>query len=77
MTYLAGPAARRINGEVFVVHGGLVALLAPPTVRAAFRTDTGTSWTPAGLNSVLEKLFPHDDPPIGFVCEETLPLAGP
>lgn len=75
VTYLAGPAARRINGEVFVVHGGMVAVLAPPTVRAAFHTDGGRSWTPAALNGVLEKLFPNDDPPVGFVCEETLPLA--
>jgi NAD(P)-dependent dehydrogenase (short-subunit alcohol dehydrogenase family) len=75
VTYLAGPAGRRINGEVFVVHGGLVALLAPPTVRATFHAD-GNSWTPAGLNGVLDKLFPHDDPLVGFVCEETLPLAG-
>jgi NAD(P)-dependent dehydrogenase (short-subunit alcohol dehydrogenase family) len=79
VTYLAGPAARRINGEVFVVHGGMVAVLAPPTVRAAFHTDGGRSWTPAALNGVLEKLFPNPapntDPPVGFVCEETLPLA--
>jgi 3-oxoacyl-[acyl-carrier protein] reductase len=80
VTYLAGPAARRINGEVFVVHGGLVALMAPPTVRASFRTDDGGSWTPAGLDGAFDKLFPRSDagaePPVGFVCEETLPLAG-
>lgn len=77
VTYLAGPAARRINGEVFVVHGGMVAVLAPPTVRATFRTEGGRSWSPAALNTVLEKVFPDDDPPVGFVSEETLPLAGP
>jgi NAD(P)-dependent dehydrogenase (short-subunit alcohol dehydrogenase family) len=76
VTYLAGPAGERINGEVFVVHGGLVALMAPPTVRASFRAEGGQSWSPAGLHGVLEKLFPHDEPQPGFVCEETLPLAG-
>jgi 3-oxoacyl-[acyl-carrier protein] reductase len=75
VTYLAGPAARRINGEVFVVHGGLVAVLAPPTVRATFRAGDGRSWSPAALDGVLHPLFPDDDPPVGFVSEETLPLA--
>src|SRR5580693_7909245 len=30
VTYLASPAAAAINGEVFVVHGGVAALMAPP-----------------------------------------------
>jgi 3-oxoacyl-[acyl-carrier protein] reductase len=74
VTYLAGPAAERINGEVFVVHGGVVAVLAPPTVRASFRTDVG-SWSAESLHDVLGPVFPHDPPAVGFVCEETLPLA--
>ena len=32
VAYLASPAAASISGQVFVVHGGKVALLAPPTV---------------------------------------------
>ena len=32
VTYLCGPAAAHINGEVFVVHGGVAAVMAPPTV---------------------------------------------
>jgi NAD(P)-dependent dehydrogenase (short-subunit alcohol dehydrogenase family) len=75
VTYLAGPAAARITGEVFVVHGGVVALLAPPTVRAAFRTDDAGSWTVAGLHDTFAPLFREDPPRVGFVCEETLPLA--
>jgi NAD(P)-dependent dehydrogenase (short-subunit alcohol dehydrogenase family) len=74
VTYLAGPAGERINGEVFVVHGGVVALLAPPTVRVSFRTGDG-SWSAEGLHDVLGPVFPHEPPGIGFVCEETLPLA--
>jgi 3-oxoacyl-[acyl-carrier protein] reductase len=75
VTYLAGAAAERINGEVFVVHGGVVALLAPPTVRASFRAGDGGSWSAAGLHDVLGPVFPHEPPRVGFVCEETLPLA--
>ena len=34
VTYLASPAAAGINGEVFVVHGGVAAVMEPPRVRA-------------------------------------------
>ena len=36
VVYLASPAAAGINGEVFVVHGGVAAVMAPPTVREVF-----------------------------------------
>jgi len=74
VTYLAGPAAERINGEVFVVHGDVVAVLAPPSVRESFRTGDGP-WSVEGLHDVLGPIFPHEPPAVGFVCEETLPLA--
>lgn len=41
VAYLASPAAGGINGEVFVVYGGMVALLAPPTVAQRFDTESG------------------------------------
>src|SRR6202035_4389929 len=37
VTYLASEAAANINGEVFVVHGGVAAVMAPPAVAATFR----------------------------------------
>jgi NAD(P)-dependent dehydrogenase (short-subunit alcohol dehydrogenase family) len=73
VTYLASPAAGRINGEVFVVHGDVAAVLAPPTVRASFRTDT--AWSVQELHDSLGALFTEDPPRPGFVCEDTLPLA--
>jgi 3-oxoacyl-[acyl-carrier protein] reductase len=75
VTYLAGPAGARITGEVFVVHSDVVALLGPPTVRAAFHTGDGGPWTVAGLDEALGATFENADPRPGFVCEETLPLA--
>ncbi|MEU6084986.1 3-oxoacyl-ACP reductase [Streptomyces sp. NPDC047108] len=36
--YLASPAAGQVNGQVFVVHGGMVALLERPRVAAQFDT---------------------------------------
>src|SRR6266513_602027 len=46
VVYLAGPAAEAINGEVFVVHGGVAAVMDPPRVRSVFRADTPDGmWT--------------------------------
>jgi 3-oxoacyl-[acyl-carrier protein] reductase len=74
VTYLAGPAGERITGEVFVAHGDVVALLGPPTVRAAFHAP-GEQWTVDELDATLGKVFTADPPRPGFLCEETLPLA--
>ncbi|GGN95495.1 3-oxoacyl-ACP reductase [Actinoplanes lobatus] len=74
VVHLAGPGGARITGEVFVVHGGVVALLGPPTVRSVFRAATGT-WTATELDAALGTVFTAEQPRPGFVCEETLPLA--
>ncbi len=82
VVYLAGPAAEAINGEVFVVHGGVAAVMEPPRVRTVFHA----SGTPDGmwtLDAVAEALGPaygdgaYGDraPSIGFLCEDTLELA--
>ncbi|MFE4591061.1 3-oxoacyl-ACP reductase [Streptomyces laurentii] len=36
--YLAAPAAARVNGQLFVVHGGMVAIVDRPRVAAKFDT---------------------------------------
>ncbi|GAA0448896.1 3-oxoacyl-ACP reductase [Actinoplanes capillaceus] len=74
VVHLAGPSGARITGEVFVVHGDVVALLGPPTVRSVFRAATGT-WTATELDAALGTVFTAEQPKPGFVCEETLPLA--
>ncbi|MFC7528457.1 SDR family NAD(P)-dependent oxidoreductase [Actinoplanes sp. GCM10030250] len=75
VTYLSGPAAARVTGEVFVVHGDVVALLGPPTVRSTFHAASG-QWTVTELDAALATVFTDDPPRPGFVCEQTLPLAG-
>jgi 3-oxoacyl-[acyl-carrier protein] reductase len=50
VAYLAAPAADGISGQVFVVHGGMVALLAPPTVERRFDSP---SWTLEELDAVV------------------------
>lgn len=74
VTVLAGPSGERITGEVFVVHSDVVAVLGPPTVRAAWHAADG-QWSAADLDAALAPLFADSPPQPGFVCEETLPLA--
>jgi 3-oxoacyl-[acyl-carrier protein] reductase len=71
---LAGPAGERVNGEVFVVHSDVVAVLAPPTVRQTFHA-AGDRWTSDALDATLSSVFTADPPSAGFVCEDTMALA--
>ncbi len=78
VTYLSGPAAANINGEVFVVHGGVVAVMAPPAVKSTFLAkDHGSAdgmWT---LDAIAGALAGFETGPAdaGFLCEDTLALA--
>ena len=77
VVYLAGPAAETINGEVFVVHGGVAAVMDPPRVRTVFRAS-GTPdgmWTLDSVHAALGPSFGDRAPSAGFLCEDTLELA--
>ena len=41
VTWLASPAAAKVNGQVFVVYGDMVALMAAPTVEQKFTAADG------------------------------------
>ena len=72
VVYLASPAAEAINGEVFVVHGGVAAMMEPPRIRTVFRSDAPDGmWTLESVERALAGLSSGS----GFVCEETLGLA--
>jgi 3-oxoacyl-[acyl-carrier protein] reductase len=78
VTYLSSPAAGNINGEVFIVHGGVAAVMAPPAVKSTFLAkDHGSAdgmWT---LDAIATALAGFETGPAdaGFVCEDTLALA--
>jgi len=65
-------------GEVFVVHGGVIAVLEPPRVREVFHAAGHGSadgmWT---LDAVRDALDPYRDraPEVGFFCGDTMALA--
>jgi hypothetical protein len=75
VVYLASPRAETINGEVFVVHGGVAAVMDPPRIRATFQgADHGSPdgmWTLDSVGQALAGLSSTT----GFMCEDTLALA--
>jgi NAD(P)-dependent dehydrogenase (short-subunit alcohol dehydrogenase family) len=75
VTYLAGPGGASINGEVFVVHGGVAAVMDPPRLREVFRADDGGMWTLDSVAAAIGPSFSADGMAAGFACEDTLSLA--
>jgi 3-oxoacyl-[acyl-carrier protein] reductase len=71
VAYLASPAADAVSGQVFVVYGGMVALLAPPTVEARFDNPR---WTPESLDTVLGAYFTGRDRKKTFAATELMTL---
>ncbi|TGA83521.1 short chain dehydrogenase, partial [Streptomyces palmae] len=71
--YLAGPAAAGINGRLFVVHGGMLAVLAQPRVAARFDT-TGEVFTVEELDGLLTPYFAGRPPGESFAARDVLAL---
>jgi hypothetical protein len=76
VVYLASPAAEAINGEVFVVHGGVAAVMEPPRIRTTFHAASPDGmWTLESVHAALSPAFGDRAPSVGFLCEDTLTLA--
>lgn len=54
--YLASPASAAVNGQVFVVYGPKVTLMAAPRIREVFEAD-GDDWTVDALSGSLSEYF--------------------
>ncbi|CRK53365.1 3-ketoacyl-(Acyl-carrier-protein) reductase [Rhodococcus sp. RD6.2] len=75
VSYLASPAAESINGQVFVVYGPMVALMAAPLVEQRFDAP-GAEWSAAGLADSLGGYFDGRDPGRMFSASEAVKSLG-
>lgn len=73
VAYLASPAAARITGQLFVVYGGMVALIGAPVVEQRFDT-TGDVFDLAELDRSLGGYFEDRDPSVGFAADSVMQL---
>ena len=73
VAYLASPAADAITGQVFVVYGGMVALLAAPVVEQRFDAS-GSLWDLEDLDKQLGGYFADRDPSLSFAADSVLKL---
>jgi len=73
VAYLASPAAERITGQVFVVYGGMVALLAAPVVEQRFDAS-GSLWSLDDLDKQVGSFFADRDPAVGFAADAVMQL---
>lgn len=74
VAYLASPASADINAQVFVVYGGKVVLMAPPTIEHRF-DSAGPMWTPGDIEKNLGDYFAGRDPNRNFICSDLANLA--
>ncbi|MFE0632920.1 3-oxoacyl-ACP reductase [Streptomyces sp. NPDC058864] len=71
--YLASPAADRISGQLFVVHGGMVAVMDRPRVAAKFDTAK-EAFTHDELDDLLTPYWAGRDPGDTFAATDVLAL---
>ena len=68
---VASPAAHDVNGQLFIVYGPTVTLVAAPTVEAQFSAESH-AWDPADLTNTLQKYFAGRDPQRNFSASELM-----
>jgi 3-oxoacyl-[acyl-carrier protein] reductase len=63
--FLASPAAEGVNGQLFIVYGPTVTLIAAPTAEKQFSAESDV-WDPAQLSGTLQDYFADRDPERSF-----------
>ncbi|MCX5420429.1 3-oxoacyl-ACP reductase [Streptomyces sp. NBC_00078] len=71
--YLASPAAARVNGQLLVVHGGMVAVIERPSVQAKFDSKQDT-FTYDELDALLTPHYAERPAGETFAAAEVLGL---
>jgi NAD(P)-dependent dehydrogenase (short-subunit alcohol dehydrogenase family) len=63
--FLSSPAAEGVNGQLFIVYGPTVTLVAAPTAEKHFTADSD-AWAATDLDATLRNYFADRDPDLGF-----------
>ncbi|HET6732979.1 MAG TPA: 3-oxoacyl-ACP reductase [Mycobacterium sp.] len=63
--FLASPASEGVNGQLFIVYGPTVTLVAAPTAEKRFSAEAD-AWDPADLSATLHEYFAGRDPERNF-----------
>ncbi|MCW2551275.1 MAG: dehydrogenase, short-chain alcohol dehydrogenase like protein [Mycobacterium sp.] len=63
--FLSSPASEGVNGQLFIVYGPTVTLVAAPTAERHFTADSD-AWASADLGRKLNDYFADRDPELGF-----------
>lgn len=71
VTFLSSPAADKVNGQLFIVYGPAVTLLAAPTIEARFVAQSN-AWDLTDLSATLGDYFADRDPAVNFSASSLL-----
>jgi NAD(P)-dependent dehydrogenase (short-subunit alcohol dehydrogenase family) len=63
--FLASPASVGVNGQLFIVYGPTVTLVAAPTAERRFSAESD-AWDPSELSKTLQNYFADRDPERNF-----------
>src|ERR1700742_514566 len=63
--FLASPASHDVNGQLFIVYGPTVTLVAAPTAEHRFTAESD-AWDPSDLSTSLQNYFAGRDPERNF-----------
>jgi NAD(P)-dependent dehydrogenase (short-subunit alcohol dehydrogenase family) len=63
--FLASPASEAVNGQLFIVYGPTVTLVAAPTAEHRFSAES-EAWDPSELSKTLQNYFAERDPECNF-----------
>ncbi len=63
--FLASPASAGVNGQLFIVYGPTVTLVAAPTAEHRFSAESD-AWDPSELSKTLQNYFADRDPERNF-----------
>jgi 3-oxoacyl-[acyl-carrier protein] reductase len=73
--FLASPAAEAVSGQLFIVYGRSVTLVAAPTAEYRFIAE-GAAWAPEDLSTTLQKYFADRDDGLTFAATALMQAQG-